>query len=146
MRIYDIMILFIKNCYHLAPSSSSHLLQNISYIYLILKLKRDLELTGFVLVLGATMRSLMKNFGAREEDLVLLESGEVHHRVARDLQPAMRHRQIAWHRMLLDRTNNDISEAKTHGCSHIPMGNIASSSEEGSKINFKRQSNKMHQI
>ena len=82
-----------KNCYHLAPSSSSHLLQKKSYIYLILKLKRDLELTGFVLVPGATMRSLMKNFGAREEDLVLMESGEVHHRVARDLQPAMRDRQ-----------------------------------------------------
>ena len=59
------------------------------------------------------MRGLMKSFGALEEDLSLVESGQVHERVPRDLQPVMSHRQIAFHRMLLDQSNNHIRLTET---------------------------------
>ena len=36
--------------------------------------QNDLELNGFVLIPGPTMRSLMKNFGATDDDMALMES------------------------------------------------------------------------
>ena len=51
----------------------------------------------------------------------------------------MSHRQIAFHRMLLDSVTKDISPADTHACSQIPRKDIASSSEERSSLNFRRQ-------
>ena len=87
------------------------------------------------------MKFLMKIFGATEEDLALLESGYVHQTLPRDLQPVMKHRQLAIHRMLIDQTNKDINikPAYTHACTQIPRREIASTPVEGSnKLNFKR--------
>ena len=64
--------------------------------------QNDLELNGFVLIPGPTMRSLMKNFGATDDDLALMESSYFHERLPPDLQPVMKHRKNAFHRVLID--------------------------------------------
>jgi len=84
------------------------------------------------------MKALLKQHGASEEDLSLMESGYIHKKVPQDLQPIMSHRQIAFHRMLLDDISSDISPAATHACTQIPQKDIASSTEEGSTLNFRR--------
>merc|ERR1719422_2641186 len=66
------------------------------------EIKNDLELNGFVLIPGPTMRSLMKNFGATDDDLALMESSYFHERLPPVLQPVMKHRKNAFHRVLID--------------------------------------------
>ena len=48
------------------------------------------------------MKSLMKNFGAKLEDMDLIESAHIHERLPQDLQPVMKHRRNAFHRVLID--------------------------------------------
>ena len=50
----------------------------------------------------------------------------------------MQHRQVAMHRMLLDETKNEISPARTNGCVQIVKSEIASSSEDGATLNYRR--------
>ena len=103
-----------------------------------MEMKATLEANSFVHIKGSTMKRMLKYFGASDEDLSLLESGYVHERVARDPHPVMSHRQNAIHRMLIDTANNHISSADTHACVQIPRKEVASSCEEGSKIDFRR--------
>ena len=93
-----------------------------------------LEKYGYVYIPGKSMRSLMKSFGATEEDLARLESGNIHKDVPLDQQPVMKHRRTAIHRMLMDQANNKIESADTHACSVFLMKEIASNMEEGSKM------------
>jgi len=110
------------------------------------EIKNDLELNGFVLIPGPTMRSLMKNFGATDDDLALMESSYFHERLPPDLQPVMKHRKNAFHRVLIDQTSNEVSTADTHACSQLRQPEIASTSEEGSRINFKRYGKRCYTI
>ena len=61
-----------------------------------------MELNGFALIPGHTMKALMKNFGAKLEDMDLIESAHIHERLPQDLQPVMKHRRNAFHRVLID--------------------------------------------
>ena len=84
------------------------------------------------------MKILLMEHGATLEDLYLMETGYIHEQVPKDLQPLMSHRYNAVHRMLMDDFDNEINHAATHACTQYPRKEIASSSEEGSKINYRR--------
>ena len=84
------------------------------------------------------MKWLLKGFGATEEDLERMESGIVHGEVPRDQQTVMSHRRIAFHRMLLDTVNQELSAAHAHACTKIPTNSIASSVGEGVKLSYRR--------
>ena len=101
------------------------------------EMKHDLEAKGYVVIPGPTMRSLLQEYGAAEHDLEMLESGQVHETLPRDPHPVMSHRQYGVHRMLMD-SFDKIDPANTHACLQILTNEVASSTKEGSKINFKR--------
>ena len=65
--------------------------------------KEILESKGFVLIPGRKYYNLLLHFGASIEDLEKLESGFIHERLARDREAVMSFRQIAFHRLLLDK-------------------------------------------
>ena len=90
-----------------------------------------------VLVPGPVMRRLLQHHGATEADLVALESGAVHTALPPDPAPVMTHRQIAFHRLLLG-PGDRIIPARTHAVTQIPQDQIASTRQEGSRLNFKR--------
>ena len=100
-------------------------------------IKKTLETHGWVLIPGAEMKKYLIQFGATKEDLWLLESGYIHKKRPRDQQPAMKHRQIACHRMMHNTTDSEIFLADTHTIFQIPRAEIASF-REGTKIIFKR--------
>jgi len=101
-------------------------------------IKQELEECGFILVPGEIMKSLMMSFGATMEDLTMMEKGYVHENLPRDQQPVMKHRQTAGHRMLLNPSSNEIGQSYTHVCTKFPRQEIASTTSEGSKLNYKR--------
>ena len=68
--------------------------------------KEILKSRGFVLIPGLKYYDLLLHFGASIEDLEKLETGSIHQRLARDLEAAMSFRQIAGHRLLLDKEDN----------------------------------------
>jgi len=112
----------------------------------LLAIKQDLELNGFALIPGHTMKSLMKNFGAKLEDMDLIESAHIHERLPQDLQPVMKHRRNAFHRVLIDQVNNELSTADTHACSQFRKREIASYKEEGSRIDYRRHGTRCYAI
>lgn len=101
-------------------------------------IKTNIEERGYAYISGPTMKLLLKEHDATEDDLALMESGYIHERVPKDQQPVMKHRQIAFHRMLLDDSKNEITPAGTNACTQIVKNEIASSAEEGSALNYKR--------
>ena len=100
-------------------------------------IKKTLETNGWVLIPGEEMKKYLKQFGATKEDLWLLESGYIHKKLPQDQQPAMMHRQVACHRMMLNSSDGEIFLADTHMVSQIPKKEIASFGKE-TKINYKR--------
>ena len=100
-------------------------------------IKKTLETHGWVLIPGEEMKKYLKQFGATNEDLWLLESGYIHKKLPRDQVPAMAHRQNACHRMMLNITDGEIFLADTHAITQIPKKEIASF-REGTKINYQR--------
>ena len=90
-------------------------------------IKKTLETHGWVLIPGAEMKKYLIQFGATKEDLWLLESGYIHKKLPKDQQPAMAHRQVACHRMMLNSSDGEIFLADTHMVSQIPNKEIASS-------------------
>ena len=50
----------------------------------------------------------------------------------------MKHRQTAGHRLLLNPFSNEIGQSYTHVCTKFPRKEIASTTSEGSKLNYKR--------
>ena len=96
------------------------------------KVKETLESKGFVLISGKDMKKLLVQQGATEEDMTVLESGNIHKHLPRDQQPVMYHRQvkikctipevsltdtisqISCHRVLRNITDNTIFTADTH--------------------------------
>lgn len=111
------------------------------------KLKCELETSGFVLLSGELMKQLLLFFGASIEDLNNLESGKIHLGVASDPEPKMVHRQIAFHRILFEQEKETKSNEETYltilpamaqAVTQIPEKEIASTAEEGSKLNHTR--------
>lgn len=92
--------------------------------------------TGFAMVAGPAMKSLLKTHGAKEEDMVQLETGSVHEQCPLDQQPLMSHRKLGAHRVLIDTVNKEIAFANTHVISQFPADEIVS--EEGSPIPIRR--------
>jgi len=68
----------------------------------IAKLKKELEKSGFVHCSGSMMKKLLLFCGADLEELEMLEAGLLHSKVSKDQEPAMNHRQISFHRMLIE--------------------------------------------
>jgi len=68
----------------------------------IAKLKKELEKSGFVHCSGSMMKKLLLFCGADLEELQILEAGHLHSKVSKDPEPAMSHRQISFHRMLIE--------------------------------------------
>ena len=58
------------------------------------EVKEILEFKGFVLISGKTMKKLLIQHGATEEDMFALESGYIHKHLPIDQQPVMHHRQV----------------------------------------------------
>jgi len=110
------------------------------------KIKNNLDEQGHVYIDGPTMKLLLKEHGATNDDLALMESGYIHERVPHDQQPLMQHRQVAMHRMLLDETKNEISPARTNGCVQIVKSEIASSSEDGATLNYRRHGTRWFEL
>ena len=126
------------------------------------KLKLELEKSGFVLLPGQLMKKLLLFYGASIEDLNNLEAGNVHAELPPDPEPKMDHRLIAFHRMLIEpkevenieekkKNNSCIASGKegsygsfhfvpalTQAVTQIPEKEIASTTEEGSKLHHKR--------
>jgi len=127
------------------------------------KLKHEMEDKGFVLVDAPLYKKLLLFYGAKKVDMDLLESGTIHAKVARDPIPVMEHRQIAFHRMLIEHNddhdldtrkslaypevpcipgspcfNSKTAPTRTRGVLQLQAKEIASSANEGSKLNFKR--------
>lgn len=112
------------------------------------KLKLELEKSGFVLLSGDLMKQLLLFFGANIEDLNNLEAGEIHAELPPDPEPKMDHRRIAVHRILFEpkqRTNSNSNEesfnfvpALTQMVTNIPEEEIASTTEDGTKLDYKR--------
>ena len=96
------------------------------------EVKDILESKGFVLISGKNMKKLLVQQGASEEDMAVLESGNIHKHLPIDQQPVMYHRQvkikctipevtladtisqISCHRVLRNMTDNTIFTADTH--------------------------------
>lgn len=112
------------------------------------KLKLELEKSGFVLLSGDLMKQLLLFFGANIEDLNNLEAGKIHAELPPDPEPKMDHRRIAVHRILFEpkqRTNSNSNEesfnfvpALTQMVTKIPEEEIASTAEDGTKLDYKR--------
>ena len=60
----------------------------------IMAIKKRFEDRGYVLILGQMMKELLTQFGAKEEDFRVLESGYIHRYLPLDQQPVMRHRLV----------------------------------------------------
>ena len=70
-----------------------------------------------MLVDAPLYKKLLLFYGAKKVDMDLLESGTIHAKVARDPIPVMEHRQIAFHRMLIEhKDNHDLEETVCQGC------------------------------
>ena len=96
------------------------------------EVKDILESKGFVLISGKNMKKLLVQQGASEEDMAVLESGNIHKHLPIDQQPVMSHRQvkmkctipevtladtisqISCHRVLRNMTDDTIFTADTH--------------------------------
>ena len=57
-------------------------------------IKKRFEDRGYVLIPGQIMKQLLTQFGAKEEDFRVLESGYIHRYLPLDQQPVMRHRLV----------------------------------------------------
>ena len=57
--------------------------------------RQSIEEKGFVHIQSSLMRQLLLNFGAREEDLIKMENGEIHDDMPEDSLSTMIHRTIA---------------------------------------------------
>ena len=74
-----------------------------------------MEDKGFVLVDAPLYKKLLLFYGAKKVDMDLLESGTIHAKVARDPIPVMEHRQIAFHRMLIEhKDDHELEENVLH--------------------------------
>ena len=60
----------------------------------IMAIKKRFEDRGYVLIPGQMMKELLTQFGAKEEDFRVLESGYIHKYLPLDQQPVMRHRLV----------------------------------------------------
>lgn len=120
--------------------------QVTSISQLVDKISHELQMQHYSLIAGSTMRSLLKHFGAKEEDLKLMESGAVHQQLPQDQQSVMSHRQIAFHRMLLDTKAQEVSSANTHAYTQIYKEEIASDIQEGVKLFYKRDGTRCHSM
>ena len=60
----------------------------------IMAIKKRFEARGYVLIPGQMMKELLTQFGAKEEDFRVLESGYIHKYLPLDQQPVMRHRLV----------------------------------------------------
>ena len=63
--------------------------KNIAKQANILRVKQSLTDKGYILIPGPMMKTLLKKYGAREEDLRALESGSIHQHLPPDQQPVM---------------------------------------------------------
>lgn len=91
--------------------------------------KAELETTGYSWIEGGIYRELLKEFGAHEDELQELETGQVHDRVVDD-EFAMHFRQIAFHRVIM--TKGRIVNADWPAVTQINPSEIAS--DQGAKI------------
>lgn len=95
------------------------------------QLKLRLEEKHFVHVPGEQYSSLLRHFGATEDDLHTLESGVVHQRLPPDPEPAMSFRLTASHRVLLKAWLHEDqvrTPSKCHQIGKSSTGNPATSS------------------
>ena len=112
--------------------------KNIAKQANILSVKRSLTDKGYILIPGTIMKTLLKKYGAREEDLKALESGSIHQHLPPDQQPVMAHRPNSCHRVLFNMTSGEISTADTHAVTQYPKREIASDFRDGAKIAYRR--------
>ena len=112
--------------------------KNIAKQANILSVKRSLTDKGYILIPGPIMKTLLKKYGAREEDLKALESGSIHQHLPPDQQPVMAHRPNSCHRVLFNMTSGEISTANTHAVTQYPKQEIASDFRDGAKIAYRR--------
>ena len=89
-------------------------------------MKKILDAQGFVHIEGDLMKGLLLEHEATDRDLQMLESGAIHASVPQDQQPVMRHRKIAYHRMLLNTSNQEIFPADINAVIDIPGTEISS--------------------
>lgn len=105
------------------------------------RLKETLERKGFVLVPGHEYKKLLVSFGATLEDLENIESGSIHACVAKDREETMNFRQIAFHRMILERPrcSSYVSNITTADCEAVTQINPKEiRSDSGAKVYFER--------
>ena len=100
--------------------------KNIAKQANILSVKRSLNDQGYILIPGPVMKTLLKKYGARDEDLQALESGSIHQHLPPDQQAVMAHRPNSCHRVLFNSTSGEISTADTHAVTQYPKQEIAS--------------------
>ena len=112
--------------------------KNIAKQANILSVKRSLTDKGYILIPGPIMKTLLKKYGAKEEDLKALESGSIHQHLPPDQQPVMAHRPNSCHRVLFNMTSGQISTADTHAVTQYPKREIASDFKDGAKIAYRR--------
>ena len=112
--------------------------KNIAKQANILSVKRSLNDQGYILIPGPAMKTLLKKYGARDEDLQALESGSIHQHLPPDQQAVMAHRPNSCHRVLFNSTSGEISTADTHAVTQYPKQEIATEVSDGAKIAYRR--------
>ena len=120
------------------PPQPPERIKNIAKQANILSVKRSLNDKGYILIPGPVMKTLLKKYGARDEDLKALESGSIHQHLPPDQQPVMAHRPNSCHRVLFNSTSGEISTADTHAVTQYPKREIASDFSDGAKIAYRR--------
>ena len=81
------------------------MLSTAAVLSFITGIKESLETNGFVLISGPEMKALLKFHGATEEDMAVLESGQIHRFLPIDQVPAMNYRQVS---VKLDETSSRV--------------------------------------
>lgn len=102
------------------------------------EIRSKLETVGYAWIDGHLYRDLLLWKGATLADLKAIEIGVIHNAIARDPEPTMHFRQVAFHRVILDANNRDeLPKAmQLPAVTQIDATEIAS--EKGAKVFFKR--------
>ena len=100
------------------------------------RIRQRLRRDSIVHIDSATFRRLLLWQGAEEEDLEMVESGEMHAAVEQDKEIAMAFRQIAFHRRVSFDDEEPFVEANSPSVTQIASEEITSGN--GARVNFKR--------
>ena len=120
------------------PAVPTQKKKNIAAQANLLRIKKSLDEAGYILIPGPMMKTILKKLGATDQDLQVLESGQVHRHLPPDQQPVMHHRLNSCHRVIFNTSSGDIATADTHAVTQYPSTEIASDFSDGAKIAYKR--------